>query len=370
MTKSKTNHVASSGKRASPAPEAYEESDFKFPLLEAVPFACAVYRTDSGKLLSSNQRFRDEFSSLPEHTEKQSLLEALTQQDAQLGEVRAPHSGRWYTLNWAEAESQGVTMSVLTAIDINERIESLDSRQTQQEKLLFTSRMMSVGEMAATLAHELNQPLGAIINYLNGSLRLLANHPASAQLERALLAARTQAEHASAIISRVREFVRSRAPQHHRQDVSILVSTVIELLRLEAERLQLKIDIDLAPELPQVFIDKVMVEQVLLNLVKNAMESMRDIPAAKRKLSIQGRINLDNEVEIRVSDRGHGLSDETKDQLFSPFFTTKADGLGIGLSICRSIIEYHKGRLFFEPRAGGGSVFAFTLPSISAEDKS
>jgi signal transduction histidine kinase len=111
-----------------------------------------------------------------------------------------------------------------------------------------------------------------------------------------------------------------------------------------------------------VYADRVMVEQVLLNLVKNAIEAMREIPAARRALRIEGRVNLDDEIEVRVCDRGAGLSAAESEQLFSPFFTTKTDGLGIGLAICRSIIEYHEGRLFFEPREGGGSVFGFTLP--------
>ena len=105
-----------------------------------------------------------------------------------------------------------------------------------------------------------------------------------------------------------------------------------------------------------------MVEQVLLNLVKNGIEAMREVPAAQRELRIEGRVNLDGEVEVRVLDRGGGLSAAQSEQLFTPFFTTKADGLGIGLAICRSIIEYHEGRLFFEPRPGGGSAFCFTLP--------
>lgn len=247
-------------------------------------------------------------------------------------------------------------------MDISERIEILDSHKSRQDKLLFTSRLMSVGEMAATLAHELNQPLAAIVNYLNGSLRLVGQAGGPAQVERALLAARTQAEHASAVIARVREFVRAREPRRDAQDVALIVQTVVELLRLEAERQQLRIDIALQPGMPAAYADRVMVEQVLLNLVKNAIEAMREVPAARRDLRVEGRVDLDGAVELRVLDRGKGLSAAESEQLFSPFFTTKSDGLGIGLAICRSIIEYHEGRLFFEPRQDGGSVFGFTLP--------
>ncbi|MGH8032690.1 MAG: sensor histidine kinase [Luteimonas sp.] len=336
-------------------------------LLEAMPFACAAYDRHDGALVACNRRFVDDFAALPAHLNRRDLLAALRDGDATGDEeapldVHAPHSGRWYALHWGDAALAGSTLRLLTAVDISERMEALDSHKARQEKLLFTSRMMSVGEMAATLAHELNQPLAAIVNYLNGSLRLIDQAGGPVQVERALQAARTQAEHASAVISRVREFVRAREPRRDAHEMAEIASTVLELLRLEAERQQLRIDVALSDALPAVYADRVMIEQVLLNLVKNAIEAMREIPSGRRELRIEGRVNLDGDVEVRVCDRGAGLSSAEQDQLFSVFFTTKNDGLGIGLAICRSIIEYHKGRLFFEPREDGGSVFGFTLP--------
>lgn len=325
-------------------------------VLEAMPAPMAAYASASGALLAANTLFRNEFDGVPS-ADRADFLAALDGDDA-APERRAPHNGRWYSLHWGSAGGA----DLLTATNISGQLEALDSRSHQQEKLLFTSRMMSVGEMAATLAHELNQPLAAIINYLNGSLRLVDQAGGPAQVARALTAARTQAEHAAAVISRVREFVRAREPKRDAQDIAGIVQHVVELLRLEAERMQLRIDLALAPSLPQVYADRVMVEQVLLNLVKNAIEAMREVPAKQRALRIEGRRTLDGDVELRVCDRGPGLSAEQQDQVFSPFFTTKNDGLGIGLAICRSIIEYHEGRLFFEPHPGGGSVFGFTLP--------
>jgi len=328
--------------------------------LAGLPYAAAAYAAGSGRLLAANTRFQSAFTGLPvsDLSQLQAILETVITQDG-ASEVRSPHDGRWYSLHYVS----GPALQMISAIDISERVEALASRTHQQEKLLFTSRMMSVGEMAATLAHELNQPLAAIINYLNGSLRLLdqADTP-SPRIADALASARVQAEHAAAVISRVREFVRARAPRRDAHDMIAIVHTVVELLRLEAERLQLRIDLALAPDLPVIYADKVMIEQVLLNLVKNAIESMRDAPTARRALRIEGRRTLDDEVEVRVLDRGSGLSPAQQEQVFSPFFTTKHDGLGIGLAICRSIIEYHEGRLFFEAREDGGSVFGFTLP--------
>jgi C4-dicarboxylate-specific signal transduction histidine kinase len=329
----------------------------------AVPFACAAFAAD-GRLVAANPRYGEAFGALPGHATRDGLLAALDDGAATGGgEVHAPHSNRWYALHWGEAGTPDASLALLTAVDISARFEALDTHKSQQEKLLFTSRLMSVGEMAATLAHELNQPLAAIVNYLNGSLRLVDQAGGPVQVERALLAARTQAEHAAAVIARVREFVRAREPRRDARALPEIANTVLELLRLEAERLQLRVELALAPDLPDVYADRVMVEQVLLNLVKNAIEAMREVPAARRALRIEGRVNLDGEVEVRVCDRGEGLSAEQSEQLFSPFFTTKSDGLGIGLAICRSIIEYHEGRLFFEPRVDGGSVFGFTLPT-------
>lgn len=331
--------------------------------LDAIPFACAAFSRANGALVACNRRFDEAFSALPGYRDRARLLDALgLSGDGDGREAKAPHSGHWYALHWRPLEIGGSVLDLLTAVDISERLEALDTHKHQQEKLLFTSRLMSVGEMAATLAHELNQPLAAIVNYLNGSLRLVGQAGGPSQVERALVAARTQAEHASAVISRVREFVRAREPRRDAQDVAVIAGTVLELLRLEAERQQLRIDLALERTLPEAYADRVMVEQVLLNLVKNAIEAMREVPSAQRELRIEGRVNLDDEIEVRVLDRGGGLSASQSEQLFSPFFTTKTDGLGIGLAICRSIIEYHEGRLFFEPRPGGGSVFAFTLP--------
>lgn len=366
MREPRLSAVARTPKRKSPPSSGNDIATAPFAaVLDAVPFACAAYARDDGSLWAANRRFMDEFGALPEHAQREHLLRGLHGAEAVAGEpieVHAPHSGRWYALHWGDVEHAGRDLALLTAVDISERIETLDSHKTQQEKLLFTSRLMSVGEMAATLAHELNQPLAAIVNYLNGSLRLVDQAGGPVQVERALHAARAQAEHASAVISRVREFVRAREPRRDAHELAMIAGTVLELLRLEAERLQLRIDLALAPRLPAVYADRVMVEQVLLNLVKNAIEAMREVPAAQRELRVEGRVNLDGEIEVRVCDRGHGLSAEDQNQLFSPFFTTKTDGLGIGLAICRSIIEYHEGRLFFEPRDGGGSVFGFTLP--------
>jgi C4-dicarboxylate-specific signal transduction histidine kinase len=253
---------------------------------------------------------------------------------------------------------------LFSAVDITERQAALSAHKSQHEKLLFTSRTMSVGEMATTLAHELNQPLAAIVNYLSVGLRLLGREGTiDPRVVDALQHARAQAEHAGQVVTRLREFVRAREPRRESHLPSELVATVLRLLALEADKHRVRIEVDIPDDLPGVWVDRIMIEQVLLNLAKNGIEAMREAPPRQRRLDLRALRNLDDNIEFRISDHGCGLSDSEASQLFTPFFTTKQDGMGIGLAICRSIVEYHEGRLYFERNPGGGSVFVFTLPS-------
>ena len=341
-------------------------------LLDAVAVACAAYAADDGRLLLANRAFSAEFGAartVTRHAFESAFDDYAAQRDAEgEREVFDSAGGRWYALQWMPSRWRAdVPCSIVTATNITERMEALRAHKSRQERLIFTSRFMSVGEMATTLAHELNQPLAAIMNYLTVGLRLVddpqASHPD--RLGEALRSARTQAEHAAAVIARVREFVRAREPKLARHALADLVKAVLELLALEAERHRVTIAIDIAADLPDVQVDRIMIEQVLLNLVKNAIEAMRECAPRQRRLDVAARRNLDDAIEVRVSDRGCGLTSDAAEQLFTPFFTTKPDGLGIGLSICRSIIEYHGGRLRFENNPEGGSVFAFTLPAAA-----
>jgi signal transduction histidine kinase len=222
---------------------------------------------------------------------------------------------------------------------------------------------MSVGELTSTLAHELNQPLGAIGNYVQGAIRRLRAGDANIdEIVAALEHARLQSDHAAKVVSRMREFVRTREPRREPVIVADLVGGVIRLVEPEAQKHCVKLRLELPADLPKAFADRVMIEQVVLNLVKNAIEAMTDTLPASREVAIRARVDADNRLEIAVEDSGQGLSAEAQEQIFSPFFTTKPDGMGIGLSICRSIVEYHDGGLFFTSHANGGARFWFTLP--------
>lgn len=342
-------------------------------LLDAVPLPCAVFAETDGEPQMHNAAFAAEFPHLDRRTTRSEFLRQFEDApELQTGneEVEAFHaeSRRWYALRSVRFAAADHAAELLTAANVSARNETLRRHKTQAERLLFTSRVMSVGEMTTTLAHELNQPLAAIVNYLNVALRLIGREsPDLSRSGEALMLAREQAAHASAVIARLREFVRAREPKRSALTLSDLVATVMQLLKLEAEKQRVRVATELPASLPPVFADRVMLEQVLLNLVKNAIEAMRDSDPKHREVRIGARINLDEQIELRVSDRGCGLSAAEAQQLFTPFYTTKSDGLGIGLAICRSIVEYHEGRLYFEDNPKGGSVFVVTLPQARAE---
>ncbi len=330
-------------------------------LLEVIPCLCIVFDREDGRTLMSNTAFRAEFPQLaevPGRAAFEAFFEAVGEQNRA---YYTPHNRRWYRLERRELMLQ-VPAEALFITNMSECVESLRRHRQQHEQLLSTSRMMSVGEMATTLAHELNQPLGAAINYLSGCEQLAAQTTAPERMLQGIRLAKRQTERAAEIIGSIREFVRSREPHRQNLDVRQLVRGVTELLRLEAEQYQVSMVRRLPDELPPIFADRVMIEQVLLNLVKNAIEAMRDTPPARRLITLSARLDYDGMVELRVADQGCGIDEEGMRKLFTPMFTTKPDGLGIGLAICRSIIEYHEGRLFAEPNPDGGCALVFTVP--------
>lgn len=279
-------------------------------------------------------------------------------------ELHHVKTGVWYRAGrQAVVLEDGGTGVILSVSNVNEQMRALNQHRTRQDNLLFNARRMSVGEMATTLAHELNQPLAAIVNYLSfaGSLipRLTAPPP---RLDEAIELAMAQARHAADVVARMREFVRAREPRRELHDLTEIITSVLRLLQLEAQGHRVGIEIDVEPAIGKVHIDRVMIEQVLLNLVKNAIEALAAVDAERRRIRVGVRINLDDHAEVRVADQGNSLSVDEADRAFSPFYTTKAEGMGVGLSICRSIVEYHEGRLFFEPEPSGGNAFVFTLP--------
>ncbi len=286
------------------------------------------------------------------------------------GEVRHRLSGRWYhlrdrALRWVD----GRVVRMEIAADVTERRQTEEAALRHQERLEQTSRLITMGEMASSLAHELNQPLSAIANYCMGSVnRLKSGDYRHEDILAAMEKASAQAERAGKIVRRTREFVKKSEPNRMPVVLAEIVEEAIGFAEIEARKAAVAIRVDLPPELPPVFADRIMIEQVVLNLVKNGIEAMQQAPVGGRELSVSARLGGDGAVEVTVADRGHGIGEEEAEKLFAPFYTTKQEGMGMGLNICRSIVEYHGGRLWAQPNPGGGSVFRFTLPVRSERE--
>ncbi|WP_455179275.1 sensor histidine kinase [Azospirillum melinis] len=253
--------------------------------------------------------------------------------------------------------------------EMAERRRAEENARDRQKDMDHVARLSILGEMASNLAHELNQPLGAIANYARGCTRRLeAGTGDPAQLAEVTRAIADQADRAGRIIARIRDFVRKRAPQLEPMDVNDGVHAAVALCQGQASNGNAAISLSLADDLPPVLVDRIQIEQVILNLVKNALDAMAETQpggAGKvvRAVSIRTARDRDGRIEVGVADRGHGLTAEAKGRLFEPFFTTKSGGMGLGLSICRTIVEAHGGHLWATDNPGGGTVMRFVLPA-------
>jgi signal transduction histidine kinase len=364
--------VAAKKARLAAGDGAYVSAPLEPSLLDALRSPVAAFSAATGRRVHANPAFV-RIEAEAEAAEPLGVIAAFERRfqgastDAEAGctDVLDSITGRWYELRRQALDTARGRLLIVELTDISERLLDEERRRNQHRQLLFTSKVMSVGEMAATLAHELNQPIGSLLNYLNGCLLRLARGPvATDELQGALNEARIQCERAASIITRIREFVRTREPKMTLLDLGETFSTVLSLLESELRVHQIEASSQLAPELPRVRADRVMLEQVVHNLAKNAIEAMRQ-QAGARRLELSARINADAMVEVVVLDTGPGVLASARDQLFSPFFTTKPDGMGIGLNICRSMVEFHGGSLYYSHPAEGGSRFCFTLPAGS-----
>ena len=263
-------------------------------------------------------------------------------------------------------------MSAVLDVSAQRRVEEL-SRQ-QQERLQATARLATVGEMASLLSHELNQPLAAIASYAAGSINLLDPGRADADtlplLRQAVQRIAEQAERAGRVIKSVHDFVRRREQPRELWRVDVLIDAVLPLVRLQARKSGARIDVELPAQPPQVRCDRTMIEQVLLNLTRNGIQAMEGegTALADRVLTLTVRQSHARWVEFSVIDRGPGIAPDVAKRLFTPFFTTRSEGMGLGLSLCRTVIEQHGGALDFqnldsaESARGIGTEFRFTLP--------
>jgi len=251
--------------------------------------------------------------------------------------------------------------------DLTERQETAHQLQELQTELARLSRLTAMGEMASTLAHEINQPLSAISNYLQGCSRLLetVEHPNAAKIRDALAETTKQTLRAGHIIRQLREFVARGETEKHPENINKLVEEASALALVGAKEEGVKTLFRFDIRLDPVLVEKVQIQQVLLNLMRNAIEAMHGCD--RKELLVTTAAAPKDMIEVSVADTGSGLSEEIADRLFQPFVTTKPAGMGVGLSISKRIIDAHGGEMWAEPNPGGGTVFRFTLELAAGE---
>ncbi|HEY4370119.1 MAG TPA: ATP-binding protein [Steroidobacteraceae bacterium] len=236
--------------------------------------------------------------------------------------------------------------------------------QRQYADITHAARLALIGEITASVAHEVTQPLSAILSNIETADLLLRQPQPNIPMVREILADVRQDDlRADGIVRRLRTLLRKRELQLEDVDVNALASSVLSLVLPDAVRRSVVIRTSLDPALPRAFADPVHLQQVLLNLLINAMDSMKDMPAERRVLEVRTELCAENNLMVTVLDQGHGFEPAQKDKLFDSFYTTKDEGLGLGLSLARSIVAMHGGAIWAENRRDGGAAFAFTVPS-------
>jgi PAS domain S-box-containing protein len=262
--------------------------------------------------------------------------------------------------------------SVLVSImDVTERNQAQEALHRAQEEIAHVTRVTTLGELSASIAHEVNQPLAAIVTNGQACLRWLGHDPP--ELGEACGAVKrivSDADRASEVIRRIRDLSRKTAPQNARLDLNDVINEVILLVRREVASHRVALRLELGPGLPPVLGDRVQLQQVIINLMINAIQAMAPVTGRPRDLLVRSQTHEAGQIQVAVHDTGIGIDPENLDRLFGTFFTTKPDGMGMGLSICRSIIEAHGGKVWVSCNAGPGTTVQFTLPSIqdSASD--
>ena len=254
--------------------------------------------------------------------------------------------------------------------DLTERQHTESRLQDLQSELAHVGRVSEVGTLASALAHELNQPLTAIANYCEAARDLLATTPDEDTLEivrEALHDAAQQSVRAGQIVRRLRDFVTYGQTERKVELLPRLIAEANALGLVGSREHGIEVDVELDPRAQTVLVDRIQIQQVLLNLIRNAIDAM--LNARIKHLTISAKPDGEGFIRVSVCDTGHGLSADVADHLFQPFVTSKESGMGIGLSICRTIIEAHGGRIWYEPAAGGGTEFQFTIPDAGDLDE-
>ena len=253
---------------------------------------------------------------------------------------------------------------------------SLRKHREQQDKkhldeLAHVTRLGLMGEMASGIAHEVNQPLSAISSYTQVSLNLInTENPDLVKLTEILYKTQQQALRAGRIIHRMREFVKSHAKKRSTADINNLIHEAVSLCIAELKQNDIKLTFELENNLPPVYVDQIQIEQVIINLIRNSVDALKNLPEKQqRQLTISSRLTLNNGIQVRVKDNGAGIDEDQQQKILTPFYTTKADGMGMGLSISRSLVEAHEGTLNFNSQAWKRHHFLFHFTHTRKSDE-
>jgi hypothetical protein len=380
-------------------------------VLESLDAAVSVVSLETDELLFANRFYRENFGNDSKghfqlaHQEKEiDTLHNIAQdlqdyirdgiptsflyQESESEDIQLTDgSNKWFEVRrrfipWVD----GHLAQLLIATDITSRKAADEQARQQEERMQFTSRLTTMGEMASSLAHELNQPLSAISNYCMGVVKRLDGHldpTLTKDILPALEKASEQAHRAGTIIQRIRGFVKRSEPQRKESRITDIINDAVGLVEIEAHRHRLSINSEIAENLPVVNLDPVLILQVVVNLLKNALDSVREAYPLSSRWSappVRIRTDLDTSIfpamlRIQVTDAGGGIPENVMERIFEPFFSTKSDGMGMGLNICRSIIESHHGRLWAtnvqdsEQTKLAGCTFTILLPLESPETR-
>jgi PAS domain S-box-containing protein len=274
----------------------------------------------------------------------------------------------WVRVSTARALNPDSPLPGIPAIieDITERKRAENNLHDAREALARATRLTMMGELAASIAHEINQPLGAIIMNGNACKRFLAASPPDIdEIKDGLDGIVSDGNRASDVLSRIRAMLKNAAPERGQVDVNQTIAEVLALTRHELQQHRVSVQADLHPDLPTILADRVQLQQVVLNLVMNGVDAMRAVMDRSRLLTVRSQLDDRNNIVVNVTDSGVGLDPASRERIFETFFTTKAAGMGMGLAISKSIIEAHHGRLWAAPGAPIGAMFAFALPSAA-----
>jgi len=335
--------------------KALERSDQRFAAaMEALTDPVYVEDARSGELLYTNRRYHETFG-------------GTRPRIPDSGETQNPAGDRWYVLRsqplgWLDGRN--ATLCVLS--DVTEERRARELLAKHRDAAHRTARLIALGEFASAIAHELNQPLAAIATYNHSCMRMLqSGNPDSGELQQAMHICRDQAKRAGKIIQRLRDLLRPPGPAFTEQNLNELVGAVLRLAEPEARDAGISFERDLGGAAPVVRADRLLIEQVAINLVRNAVEAVQVLPKDRRRITVATGVGPDGSGTFSVSDLGDGVPPQAKERLFDPFVTTKPGGLGLGLSICRSVVEAHGGAICHQRNGDRGAIFAFTLPGVT-----